>query len=492
MSRWNLVWLVGIVLTYLIGVSLSFSAPQKDKDLVERHENIRLLIDVLDEVQHKYVKELNKEEMRELVENMINSGLEKLDQHSAFINEEEYKQFIKTSRGKFGGVGIKVGLDRSGQLFVESPMLGTPAYEKGVLAGDLILKIDDVSTDGMPLKKAVDMITGETGKDVKLTVLHEGDKNPVDIVITRAEIVIESVIGDRRMEDNLKEWDFVLDGTTNVAYIRITAFTETTVKDLTKVVDRLQALKVRGLILDLRGNPGGLLRAAVEVSELFLPKGTPIVTTRGRNQKEEAYVARGRPDAPNGPQTSYPIAILLNRYSASASEIVAAALQDAGRAVIVGERSYGKGSVQNVIPMEGGKSALKLTTASYWRPSGHNIHRFPTSKETDEWGVKPDRRLRVEQPLEERVMYYKWRRQRDVVRSKGAPAAKVDEYDRVSRRFCDRVVDKAVEYIESYHQARDGRQGAAPAPAVGPERQDAAAPWPQALPRVNALAFRRW
>src|SRR5262249_31484017 len=147
----------------------------------------------------------------------------------------------------------------------------------------------------------------------------------------------------------------------------------------------------------------------VEVSELFLPKGTPIVSTKGRNHKEESFVARGRPDSSSGPQTSYPIAILINRYSASASEIVAAALQDAGRAIIIGERSYGKGSVQNVIPMEGGTSALKLTTASYWRPSGKNIHRFPDSKEADDWGVKPNPGYEVKLTDEERIMYLKWR-----------------------------------------------------------------------------------
>jgi carboxyl-terminal processing protease len=492
MSRWNLVWLLGIVFTYLIGYSISLSAPQKDKNLVEKHENIRLVIDVLEEVQNKYVKELNKEQMRELVENMINGGLEKLDPHSGYINADEYKQFMKSSRGKFGGVGIKIGVDRGNQLFVESPMVGTPAYEGGIQAGDLILKIDGVSTENMPLKKAVEMITGDAGQKVTLTVLHEGDKKPVDITLSRAEIIIESVIGDQRMEENLKEWDFMLDKVHKIAYIRIQAFSETTVKELARVVDQLQKDGVKGVILDLRTNPGGLLRAAVEVSELFLPKGTPIVSTKGRNHKEEAYVARGRPDA-GGPQTSYPIAILLNRYSASASEIVAAALQDAGRAIIVGERSYGKGSVQNVIPMEGGTAALKLTTASYWRPNGKNIHRFPESKETDDWGVKPNSGYEVKLSDEERIMYLKWRRYRDVVRAKGGAAPKIDEKDKVDPNFKDQVVEKAKEYILGELNKKDKKQGAAP--AVVPQTQSASAT-PAVLPaagppRMNALAFRQ-
>jgi carboxyl-terminal processing protease len=493
MSRWNLVWLLGIVSTYLIGYSISLSAPQKDKNVVEKHENIRLVIDVLEEVQNKYVKEMNKEQMRELVENMINGGLEKLDPHSAYINADEYKQFMKSSRGKFGGIGIKIGVDRGNQLFVESPMMGTPAYEAGIQAGDIILKIDDVSTENMPLKKAVEMITGDPGQKVTLTVLHEGDKKPVDIPLVRAEIIIESVVGDIRMEENLKEWDFMLDKVHKIAFIRITAFTETTVKELAKVVDQLQKDGVKGVILDLRTNPGGLLRAAVEVSELFLPKGTPIVTTKGRNHKEEAYVARGRPDSSGGPQTTYPIAILLNRYSASASEIVAAALQDAGRAIIIGERSYGKGSVQNVILMEGGTAALKLTTASYWRPNGKNIHRFPDSKESEDWGVKPNAGYEVKLSDEERIMYLKWRRHRDVVRAKGGAVPKIDEKDKVDPNFKDQVVEKAKEYILGELSKNNNKQGAAP--AAIPQTQNASVTPPvgpaAVPPRMNALAFRQ-
>src|SRR5262249_9481673 len=151
-----------------------------------------LIVDVLEEVQQKYVKELDADKMRELVENMVNSGLEKLDPHSNFINADEFKQFTKQSRGKFGGIGIRIGVDlhRSGQIFVESPMVGTPAYEAGIMAGDLILKVDGKSTENMSLKKVVDVIQGEPGTKIALTVLHEGGKAPVDVEITRAEIKI--------------------------------------------------------------------------------------------------------------------------------------------------------------------------------------------------------------------------------------------------------------------------------------------------------------
>jgi carboxyl-terminal processing protease len=479
MTRWNLGWLLGLSSVALLGLSLTYSAPTRDANLQKKHENLKLLVDVLEEVQQKYVKELSPDKMRELVENMINSGLERLDPHSNYINADEYKQFTKQSRGRFGGIGIRIGLDldRGGQILVESPMVGTPAYEAGILAGDVIVKIDGKATEHMSLKKVVDSIQGEPGTKVSLSVLHEGDETPIDLDITRAEIKIESVLGDQRAKNNLKEWDFWVDPDSKIAYIRIAAFTETTTAEITQVVDALQKAGMKGLVVDLRNNPGGLLRSAVEVSSLFLPEGKPVVTTKGRGGvKEDAYNVRH--DNPNiKPGTYYPIAILINRYSASASEIVAAALQDHMRAVIVGERSYGKGSVQNVIAMEGGTSALKLTTASYWRPSGRNIHRFPDAGEEEEWGVKPNDGYEVKLSNKERKDYHMWRRDRDIVRRPGQespkhpagakkndgakkepispltpapPSRSGDKKDDGAVQqgpFRDRVLDKALEYI---------------------------------------------
>src|SRR5262249_55235968 len=227
------------------------------------------------------------------------------------------------------------------------------------------------------------------------------------------EISIDSVVGEHRNPINLKEWEFWVDPLHKIAYIRLVAFTETTTAELTQVVGALQKLGMRGLVLDLRNNPGGLLRAAVEVSSMFLPEGKRVVTTKSRTGREEVYNSR----APAGtrPATSYPIAVLINRYSASASEIVAAALQDHLRAIIIGERSYGKGSVQNIIAMENDTTALKLTTASYWRPSGRNIRRFPQAKDEEDWGVKPDKGYEIKLSDEERLEYLRDRRDRDIV-----------------------------------------------------------------------------
>jgi carboxyl-terminal processing protease len=217
-----------------------------------------------------------------------------------------------------------------------------------------------------------------------------------------------------------------------------------------RAVERLQREGARGLVLDLRNNPGGLLSAAVEVADLFLTDGL-IVSTRGRNEKEKPYEAR-----PDGtlltPAEKFPVAVLINKYSASASEIVAAALQDHQRAVVVGERTYGKGSVQNIIPMENGASALKLTTASYWRPSGKNIHRFPDSKEADDWGVKPTPGFEVPMKDEERLEYMLYRTERDIVHGKAGiqPPRRVrpeKDKDKEKKPFEDRVLQKALEHL---------------------------------------------
>jgi len=384
MPRWNLAWLVGIIGISLLGFAVSRSAPLRDKD--KDYELVHLIVDVLDEVDHDYVRELDANAKRKLVEDMINGGLMRLDEHSSYINERRYKQFTKDTKAKFTGVGIQLNTDPNGLLIVHTPLVGTPAYEAGILAGDIILKIDGRSTETMTQDDAVDLIQGEVGKVVTLTVLHEGGKEPVDISITRAEIKVQSVMGDMRKSD--QEWDFMLDKENKIGYVRLTGFNETTAEELRLALVELKKEGLRGLVLDLRTNPGGLLRSAVEVSRLFLTEGR-IVSTRGREKEEEAYDADGK-GALLVPDKDYPMAVLINKYSASASEIVAAALQDHGRAVIIGERSYGKGSVQNVIKMEGGKSALKLTTASYWRPSGKNIHRFFDSKDTDDWGVRPN------------------------------------------------------------------------------------------------------
>jgi carboxyl-terminal processing protease len=469
MPRRNLAWVLAIATAITLGLAATHIyswAQERQQRRDQNYELIRLVVDVLGEVDDKYVTPLDAERKRKLVEDMINGGLDRLDPHSTFINARDYKQFAKQSKGKFGGVGIQLGYDRGNgmQLTVVSPMVGTPAYDAGILAGDLITKIDGKTTDNMRLSEAVELIQGDPGQKITLTVLHQGSKKPVDVEITRAVIEVPAVLGDRHKPGNPKEWDYFVDAPNRIAYIRLNAFSETAAAEVRAVVEDLERQGVRGLVLDLRNNPGGLLKAAVEICDLFLSEGR-IVTTRGRNQDEVPYNAHEQGTLLL-PAKDHPMAVLVNRYSASASEIVAAALQDHHRAAIVGERSYGKGSVQNIIPMEGGTSALKLTTASYWRPSGKNIHRFPDSKDTDEWGVKPDPGFEVKLSDEERLGYFYYRRDRDVIPGKGAPAPKPPSAEKskgkekAKKPFEDRVLEKALEYLRGELK----KVGAAPAP----------------------------
>jgi carboxyl-terminal processing protease len=442
MSRWNLAWLLGIPLVVLLGLTLTYSAPPlREKD--QNYELVKLLVDVLAEVDQNYVRDLDADAKRRLVEDMINGGLERLDPHSSFFGAHEYKQFEHKSKGKFGGIGIQVGLDRAtGALTVTSPMVGTPAYEAGVLAGDHILAVDGKKLDTLRYDETIELIQGEPGTPVTLTVMHEGEKKPVDITIVRAVIQVETVLGDRRKPDNPKDWDFVIDKDRGIGYVRLVEFDEPTADMLRAVLERLQADGVHGMVLDLRGNPGGLLTSAVAVSDLFLTEGR-IVSTSGRRMPEKVYTAKADGTLFE-PAAQHPVAVLIDKYSASASEIVAAALQDHGRAVIVGERSYGKGSVQNVFPLEDRTTALKLTTQSYHRPSGKNIHRFPDSKDTDEWGVKPTPGFEVKLTDEERLQYHVGRRKRDVVYGKpGSPPAP----ERKDAPYTDKALDRALEYL---------------------------------------------
>jgi carboxyl-terminal processing protease len=374
----------------------------KPKD--EMMELYGLFVDAVEKVEVNYVRPVSR---RELLESALEGMLQNLDPHSTFINVGEWMQFRRQIEGKFGGIGIQVGVDpESGRLRVIAPMVGTPAYEAGVLAGDQIVEIDGQPAEGMSPDKAVEVLTGRPGTEVKLSVLHEGSEDPEPIAITRAIIEVPSVLGDRRKPDD--QWDFLLDKDKKIGYIRITSFIQTTADELKKALHLLRDEGMKGLILDLRDDPGGLLSAAVEVSDIFLDKGE-IVSTKGRNTPPKSYSARK-----NGPYEAMPMVVLVNQNSASASEIVSAALQDHHRATIVGQRSYGKGSVQNIFELDDGQSVLKLTVASYYRPSGENIHRFKNAKTTDKWGVSPDPGCEVKLNAREHFQWFMGRRDRDM------------------------------------------------------------------------------
>ena len=390
----------------LLGAVVAFcwQATQGAKPKDEMLELYGLFVDAVEKVEANYVRPVSR---KELLESALEGMLQNLDPHSTFINTSEWKQFRKQMEGKFGGIGIQIGVDPdSGRLRVIAPMVGTPAYEAGIVAGDEIIEIDGESAEGMNERKAVEVLTGRPGTDVKITVIHEGQEEPETVTITRALIDLPSVLGDHRKPDD--QWDFMIDKDKKIAYIRITSFIQDTADDLRKVLTQLKQEGMKGLILDLRDDPGGLLSAAVEVVDMFVDKGE-IVSTKGRNTQPKTYFAQA-----DAVFEDVPMVVLINQNSASASEIVSAALQDHHRAVVVGQRSYGKGSVQNIIDLQDGNSVLKLTVASYYRPSGENIHRFRNAKATDKWGVSPDKGLEVKLSPSDYFNWFVGRRDRDL------------------------------------------------------------------------------
>jgi carboxyl-terminal processing protease len=385
---------------------------------------------------------LEKVEPAELFEGAMDGMVDRLnvgglDENSAFIPSKSLTEFEEVIDQQFGGVGMEVSIDpKTRQMTVVSPLADTPAYVAGVRAGDKILRIDEHSTQGMSVKDAVSLMRGKPGDPVSITVLHQGEEKPVEIKIVRAIIQGKTVLGDTRNADG--SWDYVLPGADHIGYLRITSFGEKTAEDLKQAVEWLVDHDIQGLILDLRDNPGGIFPVAKDVCDLFISSGT-IVSTRGRDGRVlETRLASGK-----GPFTKFPMVVMVNQYSASASEIVAACLQDHQRATIVGQRSYGKGTVQQVIELDDRRGALKLTTASYWRPSNKNIHRRRDAGENEDWGVRPDPGCEVVVDGDDLTRLKLWRYNRDTSAAAETPAAKKE-----NEKTADRQLAKAVERLQ--------------------------------------------
>jgi carboxyl-terminal processing protease len=398
----------------VVGVGLlapAASADQSEPPKEDYYELHKLLVDTLDEIERNYVKQITR---RELIEAAIKGLLDELDPYSAYIGPDNLDRFRSTVDGNFGGIGIQIDV-RNRRLIVISPLAGTPAFRAGILAGDQIIEINGESTKGIDVDEAVRRLKGDAGSEVTLTVRHPGKAEPEKITVTREIIRVKTVLGDHRKDD--ETWNFMLDPQKQIGYVRITAFSRDTARQLRDALDELNRDHLRGLIVDLRFNPGGLLSSAIEVADLFVSQGR-IVSTKGRDADEEERFWDAHQE---GSFEGFPMVVLVNRFTASAGEIVSACLQDHDRAVIMGERTWGKGSVQNVIPLEKGRSALKLTTASYLRPSGKNIHRFADADEDDEWGVSPNDGYELKLTDEEMLALVHDRGRRDVVRPKAEP-----------------------------------------------------------------------
>ena len=331
----------------------SFSAQSASKNK-ETYEYLDLFGQIFDRVRSEYVEEVTDQE---LIEKAIDGMLTGLDPHSGYMNEEVWQEMQMDTQGKFGGLGIEITMEE-GFVKVISPIEDSPAYEAGILAGDFIIQIDDTPVFGLTLNEAVELMRGEKGQSITITVSRDGTE-PFEVKIVRDIIKIQSVKSE------------VYD---DIGYLRITSFTEQTEDGLLKSIKKIQKENenIKGYVLDVRSNPGGLLSQAVKVSDIFLTRGE-IVSTRGREKKDiRRYRAKNK-DHTNGK----PIVILINGGSASASEIVAGALQDHRRAIIVGTQSFGKGSVQTIMPFQRSNaenvSGIRLTTARYYTPSGESI-----------------------------------------------------------------------------------------------------------------------
>ncbi|MCE9591874.1 MAG: S41 family peptidase [Planctomycetes bacterium] len=334
-----------------------------------------LLVDVRHQIANAYVEEPDQDKMiHEAVRGMVESLR---DPYTVYIPPDELKDFDKSIRGSFSGIGAEVDIHNN-RLRIVSPLEESPAWKAGVMAGDTVLEIDGKSTLDMKITDAISRLTGVEGTPVKLKIRHEsGDET--ELTIKRARINVATVRGLRR--DGEGKWDFMLDEANHIGYIRITQFTEGTARDTRAALDSLLARGVKGLILDLRFDPGGLLESAVEISDMFLDGGKRIVSVKGRIVPEHVESSTQEGTIP-----PIPMVVIANEASASASEVVTGALSDNGRAQFVGTRTFGKGSVQQVVMLDDGQGALKITNAYYYLPNGRNIHRRE-GKET--WGVDP-------------------------------------------------------------------------------------------------------
>ena len=350
--------LLGFIGT-IIGSSLLlsttlFATTQKDEN--SRLKALAKFTRVVGTIEKYYVDDLN---ITDIINKSIEGLMTNLDAHSSFLNEKSFKDLKVQTEGEFGGLGITVGM-RKGALTIIAPIEGTPAYRAGVKAGDIILKIDDKSTLNMTIDEAVSLMRGKPKTDIVLTIVREGETKPLKIKITRDIIKIESVY--TKMIEN-----------ENILYIRVVNFDKKVVDGVKKALSKHR--NVKGIILDLRNNPGGLLNQAVGLVDLFVDKGV-IVSQKGRIKSDNTvYEAKKSTTL-----TKLPLAVLINGGSASASEIVSGSLQDHKRAVIVGQKSFGKGSVQVILPLND-KEALRLTIARYYLPSGRTIQAV---------GVTPD------------------------------------------------------------------------------------------------------
>lgn len=387
MNRERFAWLVSLILIAIVAFQLPRTLANRD----DEYAFVQTLIDLHREIDNNYVEPVDEEKLQL---GSINGMMAELDPYSIYIPAKQQQDFENMLEGSFEGVGIELSPQQeNGEIQVLSPIPDSPALAAGVMAGDIILKVNGFDIKGEKLADVQKRIKGPLGSEVSLTVRHL-DGREVTLKMQRQQIVLPTIMGYRREAND--NWDFWVSKNPKVAYIRITQFTSDTFKELKKALDELLPQQMQGLILDLRFNPGGRLDQAEETVNLFISKGT-IVRTKGLHRAET--VATASPDKALPRQ--FPMVVLVNEHSASAAEIVAGSLKDNQRALIVGTRTFGKGSVQEIRPMTEDGGELKLTVAYYYLPSGRLVHR---KKGATDWGVDPQVVVPMNEEQEQKVL----------------------------------------------------------------------------------------
>jgi carboxyl-terminal processing protease len=374
-----------------------------------------------------------------------------LDVHSSYVDAEEVNDFKRQMTGNYTGIGVRIEKDKQRDMLrVVTPIKGSPAYNAGIRAGDVITtitrevdsngkKLDKPevrSTKGLPVAEAMKRVLGAEGTEIKLTVERSGLDKPLEVAVTRADISEECVYGVKRLAND--DWDHLLDADNKIGYIRLSQFAESSSKDTKKAIDSLKKQGVRGVVLDLRSNPGGLLQSAVDIAGMFIDDGL-VVSIRPRIGEPQKYYG----DLKGGAQ-DFPMVCLINNGSASASEVVSACLQDHKRAIIIGERSYGKGSVQNIVDFKPTGGQFKFTTATFWRPNGQNLNRASTGgTQAEQWGVKPDAGYDLRLSIRERNQLSEFRDSQEIIRRAGDPDPNLKPFPK------DRQLELGLEYLRS-------------------------------------------
>jgi carboxyl-terminal processing protease len=406
--------------------------PVKDDPIARQLEKVRSIHKLIKE---NYVSEPNDDK---LFEDAFKGMVGGLDPYSEYFTADDYKDFMVTTRGEFGGVGMEISLD-DGILTVVTPVEDSPAFRAGILPGDRILEIDGEPTDGMNVSDSIKLVRGKPGTQVVLTVLHKGSVNTEKITVTREIIKLKSIKATRIVDDKHK-----------IGYIRISDFKEETFQAFDNAVDKLEEQGMKALIIDLRFNPGGLLESALRLSNRFVKEGA-LISIRGRNKDDVRTIPA---DKDEGLLSALPLAILLNGSSASASEVFSGCMQDHKRAAIVGSRSYGKGSVQQLFPLKENGPAVKMTIARYYTPSGRSVDRSADKKN---YGVLPDYVVELT-PEQEADLIKSWQKQRIIIppnpsekeTDHPAPEAEAEE-----KEFVDIQLNKAVEVLIGQDDSED-------------------------------------